>query len=389
MKPCDMPSYQTIYHVRLSSLVLLLMCLSGLLTSVCGCQSLTTTKQWSWPWDSKNKKPQVPDRMLPIWTDTIMHQPGKPGIRGFGGRVYFYAGEDTEAIEVDGGLVVYVFDSDKMDPHSPSPEKKYVFTPDHMKNHMSEAPLGKSYSIWLPWDEVGGESRSLTLVTRFEGTKGGVILSQPAVKFLPGVAKKDGVISNPSTSQRSSVETSSASGHTNDDASLVQQAGYQGAENPQNSNRSMLGNELQNKSSIKRRDTQTIDLPPSFYRHLNAPPGSPLADPFRDDSTSTPEKPAEQITPNAAGSSVNESKNLNESNPEATSLSTSETGSSTVKTLLRYPFRHTPGSDQLIPSGSLETTVSHTRPNRREPLKGGWIESLPKTPRTPRSAFTQ
>jgi len=383
MKPSDMPSYQTVYHARLPSLALLTMCLSGLLLSVCGCQSLTTTKQWTWPWDANNKEPQVPDRILPIWTDTIMHQPGRPGIRGFGGRVYFYAGEDTQAIEVDGGLVVYVFDSDKMDPHSPSPEKKYVFTPEHMKNHMSEAPLGKSYSIWLPWDEVGGESRSLTLVTRFEGTKGGVILSQPAVKFLPGVVKKDAVVPNPSTAQPTAMETNSTSNHASDDASSVQQAGYQGAENPQGFSRSLLGNDRQTKSSMKRRETQTIDLPPSFYRHLNAPPGSPLADPFRDDTTSAPEKPTGETAPATSGSSVNESKTLNASNTEANAPSPNEMGSSTVKNLLRYPFRHIPGTDQTTSSGSLETTVSHTRPNRREPLKGGWIESLPKTPRTP------
>jgi hypothetical protein len=369
--------------MRLPSVALLTLCVTGLLFNVGGCQSLTTTNKWTWPWDAKNKEPQVPDRILPIWTDTIMHQPGKPGIRGFGGRVYFYSGEDTEAIEVDGGLVVYVFDSDKMDPHSPSPEKKYVFTPEHLKNHMSEAPLGKSYSIWLPWDEVGGESRSLTLVTRFEGTKGGVILSQPAVKFLPGVVKKDGAIPNSSISQHASMETNSAAGQASDGASLVQQAGYQGADNPSGSNRSMLGNDRQIKGSNKRRETQTIDLPPSFYRHLNTPPGSPLADPFRDDPPLTPVKPTGETIPTASGMSVNESKSVIPSNTEATSSSPNETGGSPVKNLLRYPFRHIPGADQPQPSGSMETTVSHTRPNRREPLKGGWIESLPKTPRTP------
>ena len=338
-----------------------------------GCQSLTTTKKWTWPWDSKNQEPQVPDRILPIWTDTIMHQPGKPGVRGFGGRVYFYAGEESQAIEVDGGLVVYVFDSDKMDPHSPSPEKKYVFTPEHMKNHMSEAPLGKSYSIWLPWDEVGGESRSLTLVARFEGTKGGVVLSQPAVKFLPGVAKKENLTSNAAKNDPNTT-------------SSVQQAGYQSSSGEGTADRirwSDPNDKPSAKEQAKRRETQTIDLPPSFYRHLNAPPGSPLADPFRDKSpsetSSSTESGSKPTQPNDTGTT----KNFPTSESDSGSAALSPDQPPSTNALLRYPFRHIPGAEGTSTSNSYETTVSKTRPNRREPMKGGWIEGLPKTPRTP------
>lgn len=341
------------------------------LFSTVGCQSLTTTKQWNWPWESKDKEPQIPDRILPIWTDTIMHQPGKPGIRGFGGRVYFYAGEDTQAIEVDGGLVVYVFDSDKMDPHSPSPEKKYVFTPEHMKNHMSEAPLGKSYSIWLPWDEVGGESRSLTLVTRFEGTKGGVILSQPAVKFLPGVGKKESSTSAPPDGTKLA-----------NDHSSVQQAGYQSdGESIRWTDPSIKSS---TKETSKRRETQTIDLPPSFYRHLNSPSGSPLADPFQDQPL---KNPAASMTENTGDgvTIINPSpaSTNNDETKEVAPTQSDDMAPQSVHSLLRYPFRHIPGSEGSSTTGSMETTVSHTRPNRREPMKGGWIEGLPKTPRTP------
>lgn len=351
-----------------------------------GCQSLTTTKQWKWPWESKDKEPQVPDRILPIWTDTIMHQPGKPGIRGFGGRVYFYAGEDTQAIEIDGGLVVYVFDSEKMDPHSPSPEKKYVFTPEQMKKHMSEAPLGKSYSIWLPWDEVGGESRSLTLVARFEGTKGGVVLSQPAVKFLPGVAKKENLAKNSSNQGSSSGEIQSADGSSTD-GSAVQQAGFQSS--GERVRWTDPNDKANAKEQSKRRETQTIDLPPSFYRHLNAPPGSPLADPFQDQSS--PGRTTNSNTSSGTDSTSQIPGGSNTSSAEPTATVEGDGNSTTseppepsgVSALLRYPFRHIPGAENTTTSGSMETVVSRTRPNRREPIKGGWIEGLPKTPRTP------
>jgi hypothetical protein len=310
-----------------------------------------------------------------------MHQPGKPGIRGFGGRVYFYAGEESQAIEVDGGLVVYVFDSDKMDPHSPSPEKKYVFTPEHMKNHMSEAPLGKSYSIWLPWDEVGGESRSLTLVARFEGTKGGVVLSQPAVKFLPGVAKKENLVETQTNSDPSSAQIKTANGSTSD-ASSVQQAGYQ------DSGDRIRWTDPKEKSAAKdqakRRETQTIDLPPSFYRHLTAPPGSPLSDPFQDVSpNSKPSTTSEGSSDTSVSSNTTPTSRSSSTAPETSSSTPGADTPPTLNPLLRYPFRHVPGAEETTTTGSMETTISKTRPNRREPMKGGWIEGLPKTPRTP------
>lgn len=365
-----------------------ILCLVTLIALNSGCQSLTTTKKWDWPWSKTGNEPQIPDRILPIWTDTIMHQPGKPGIRGFGGRVYFYSGEETDAIEVDGGLVVYVFDSDNMDPHSPTPEKKYVFTPEHMKNHVSEAPLGKSYSIWLPWDEVGGESRSLTLVTRFEGTKGGVVLSQPAVKFLPGVTKKENLSAVQSKDGQAPLPFSPTNPSSFSDGSAVQPASYQ-----QDAGEIRWSNshELSSmKEASRRRETQTIDLPPSFYRHLNAPAESPLADPFLDQSkrpntTSTETNPPVAI-PNVDSPAIaNPVSNIPmaKTSDMGTTESNSGDQSPQANTLTRYPFRHVPGTDGGVSHGSLETTVTKNRPNRREPTKGGWLESLPKTPRTP------
>lgn len=347
--------------------ILRLVLLTCLMMNV-GCQTFTTSQKWKWPWDTADDVPQIPDRILPIWTDTIMHQQGKPGVRGFGGRIYFYAGDETDAVEIDGGLVVYVFDTDKMDPHSPLPEKKYVFPPEHMKKHMSEAPLGKSYSVWLPWDEVGGESRSLTIVTRFEGTNGGVVLSQPAVKFLPGLAKAE---SKPTNSMAVTAAEPSPNSPPSAGVSL---AGYQES-SPERQSKG--GQELSfRKADPRRRETQTIDLPPSFHRHLNAPPGSPLGDPFKDKSTSgavgTEGGDAADITiPTESSSSANTTTSAAASN--AVPLGTYN--------LLRYPFRRTPGEDTPTEGNNLETTVTKSHPNRREPMKGGWIESLPRTPR--------
>lgn len=388
-----------------------------------GCQIFKPEKKWTWPWESKEDKPPLPDRILPIWTDTILHQPGKPGIRGFGGRVFFYAGEETEAIEVDGGLIVYAFDTDNMDPHSPEPEKKYVFTPDQFKSHMSDAPMGKSYSVWLPWDEVGGESRSLTLVARFEGRNGGVVLSQPTVKFLPGLSK-------PTDSEK--PKSLAKSGIFGQQQQGVELATFVDSTQVNASDRS-------SKENGKRRETQTISLPPSFYRHIQAPPGSPLADPFQDkketESVQTPDseessselrekesvmrpaslpkaqgdtdlKPIKRTSetiddrgavPRAetkqsslpaassgvlSGAVAEGQAELNAMGVTATeSTAAGSAGRVSGAATQRYPFRRIPGvvADE---GGSMETVISGTRPNRTMPMKGGWLEGLKRTPRS-------
>jgi len=121
----------------------------------------------------------------------VFHQPGQRGVRGFGGRVMFYAEEGHKPIVVDGTFVVLAFDDTEtkgapVPPEMRSPEKKYVILPDQLPNHYSKSDLGHSYSFWLPWDEVGGPERRICLVARFEPRKGRPIVSHPSHHVLPG-----------------------------------------------------------------------------------------------------------------------------------------------------------------------------------------------------------
>ena len=142
------------------------------------------------PWQDKDETP-APQKVVSFWSDTVMYQQGMSGIRGFGGRVFFYDKKDTKPIPVDGSLTVYAFDADHFDPTAQRPEKKFVFTPEQLSQHFSQSELGPSYSIWLPWDEVMGPTRNLSLVTRFEGRNGGVVIGEPTNKLLPGTNSKD------------------------------------------------------------------------------------------------------------------------------------------------------------------------------------------------------
>ena len=159
----------------------------GLLLAI-GCAELDLHGKLPW---TQTAPPPLPERILPMWTDTIFYQPGQPGVRGFGGRIFFYGEKDQDPIKVDGSLTVYAFDADENHPDDPTPKKQFVFTADQLAKHYSKCKLGHSYSVWLPWDEVGGQTTQISLVVRFEGRNGGIVISDPSTKRLPGLVAKN------------------------------------------------------------------------------------------------------------------------------------------------------------------------------------------------------
>ncbi len=145
------------------------------------------------PWElGKDGKFETPMQVAVFWTDAVQSQADKPkGIRGFGGRLYFYGKDPNKPVKVKGNLVVYAFDETNRDPKNVVPDKKYVFTPEQFQKKYSKSALGDSYSIWLPWDEVGGPQKQVSLVVRFTGEKGEMITSDEAKQLLPGATTQE------------------------------------------------------------------------------------------------------------------------------------------------------------------------------------------------------
>ena len=181
------------------------------------------------PWFEEDEK--KPERILAVWTDSVLHQSGQGGVRGFGGRLYFYEKENQDPVEVDGALAVYVFDADAVDPTKQKPLRKFVFTTEQFTKHMSRTSIGPSYSVWLPFGPVGEEAKRLVLITRFQGTKSGTLISDPTVKLLPGQPSK------PVSPKMSANDTP----------------------------RVLPASHTETKPG---RSVETITLPPSFQRHL-------------------------------------------------------------------------------------------------------------------------
>jgi hypothetical protein len=113
----------------------------------------------------------------------------------------FHAREDDKPIKVEGTLVVYAFDETNRDPRNVRPERKYVFTEEQLEKHYSKSPLGHSYSVWLPWDRVGGSQKEISLLVRFTPKKGGTIAGEESKLVLPGT------VANPSHAPPPAIAT--------------------------------------------------------------------------------------------------------------------------------------------------------------------------------------
>lgn len=136
----------------------------------------------------KKKEYQTPQSINATWTHDVYTTEGKAPTRGFGGRLYFY-NERSQAIPVDGELIVYGFDDTQRNHEGmgiESADKKFRFTAEQFTTHFSESQLGASYSIWIPWDAAPGNKKKIMLIPTFKSKSGQVIRGNAATLLLPG-----------------------------------------------------------------------------------------------------------------------------------------------------------------------------------------------------------
>lgn len=177
------------------------LCLLLLLTVVGLSTGCTTFGDWGkakdyveWPLSRFAKDYQKPQRIAVIWSPDVMTVPGKPAMRGFGGRLYFY-NEKSVAVPVKGELMIYGYEEPApnvggaaLHPSEKKnvPDKKYKFSPEQFAERFSKSDLGASYSIWIPWDEAGGNVKRVSLIPIFKLDDEQVVYGDPAELTLPG-----------------------------------------------------------------------------------------------------------------------------------------------------------------------------------------------------------
>jgi hypothetical protein len=180
----------------------LLIVAAALLVAPVGCSTLSKSpsaeaKKTSFfdrvPWPGKKKKDEAeekyptPVKLAATWTPDTLVQTGRTPTRGFGGRIFFYD-EKSRAIPVNGALVVHGFDETAAKVEDRV--KRFEFTPEQFTRHFSQTDLGASYSVWVPWDAVGGEQRRISLVASFKNEDGKTVQGIPATIQLPGITEK-------------------------------------------------------------------------------------------------------------------------------------------------------------------------------------------------------
>jgi hypothetical protein len=202
--------------------------------------------------------PETPVRLVSTWTDTVLNQAGKPSQRGFGGKLVFFKRDSEEPVRVDGQLVIYAFDESDREPHETHPSRKYVFPREEFVRHESESQLGPAYSVWLPWDEVGGNMKQISLIARFEPHGGPTVLGEQTKHLLPGVSRE-----NPEMLVSPGVSKVDMAQHT--ERTKVQQVRQLSAEFPVEA--------IEAPKTEPRLDTPTsttIELPKKWERRLGA-----------------------------------------------------------------------------------------------------------------------
>jgi len=228
----------------------------------------------------KKEQPEFeePVRMAAIWSDGIYDQVGVSRVRGFGARLFFY-NEQGLPIKVDGELNVFGYD-DSTAKEDFAPDRKFVFKRDNFQSHFSESELGDSYSVWVPWEKVGTERRTVSLIPVFKSANGTVIKGGQSVNVLPGPEpKKLEATTDPSSYSKITPEKMD-SVRTADYSSAVTKSGVQRATyNEQSNPASQLSNANGETAfgPVRKSNATTIKLTRTMSNRLNSlPPQQPF-----------------------------------------------------------------------------------------------------------------
>lgn len=135
---------------------------------------------------------EIPVRLISIWSDAVYSQPGQTPTRGFGGRLYFYNAKE-KAVPVEGQLIVYAYEELPDGTPAKTPSRRFGFSSEQLSQRFSTTELGPSYSVWIPWDPLGGVRQSITLLPVFTSSAGHVVMGEQSINVLPGKAPENPV----------------------------------------------------------------------------------------------------------------------------------------------------------------------------------------------------
>jgi len=153
-----------------------------------GCNTLTYKRAAAKNPLSKNSV-KVPVNMLDVWQPYAQTTSEGGVVRGIAGRIHFYSdAKKKRTIKVDGELTVFVFDGKETNPSRAKPMRVYKFSAKTLESHHSfKKPLGHGYDFFLPFDEIGGEEKTLCIMARFDDVlESSLLVAKPVHTILSG-----------------------------------------------------------------------------------------------------------------------------------------------------------------------------------------------------------
>jgi hypothetical protein len=319
---------------------------------------------------AKKKEPEflTPRQIVPVWSDTVLHQPDEPATRGFGGRIMFYGVDKHKPIRVDGTLVVYAWD-DSNGPMERAPDRKYVFPGRDLQTHYSESRLGHSYSFWVPWDAAGGPLKHLTLITRFVGNEGTELTSNPAHVVLQGPGP-----GSPFANERNALNEASVPGRKSR-AGRIQQASHTEIF-PEDSSADADDQESEFRSGgiapqkrVSGIQTSEIDLTSGFFSRNMRQSRVFVDDDSRSEGTKLNVDAKSLLT--STSEMLKGQSSIEPNDTDARSESEADSGSPAADL--------SPFESRVRASRAARSSGGHVR---KEPLRATWPIGLPQTPRS-------
>lgn len=163
------------------------LCLLG--CGLAGCSSNMAYKRIAAKNPMAKNSAKVPTKMVDVWKTYTETSPDGVAMRGIGGRIHFYDNSSKKrSVKVDGDLTVFVFDGNEKDPAHAKPLRQYKFTAETLQDHYSfKKPLGHGYDFFMAFDEIGGEEKTLCVMTRFDDRlDGALVMTRPMNTILQG-----------------------------------------------------------------------------------------------------------------------------------------------------------------------------------------------------------
>lgn len=252
--------------------MLRMLLVSLLAASSVGCASLSSL-QADFPWSEKKKQERIeqatPVRMVCYWSEMVLNTAGKKPVRGFGGRIYFF-NKHGKAVKVNGTLTVYAYDdTDKTAETASRGEANFTFVyrEEEFATYYSKSEIGDSYSIWVPWDEVGGEEKNISLLPKFTTDTQKFVTGQMSQSTLSGKKKKSKTepLSDSERFLRKQLE-----GKYGEDADEIAALLYSGKTADE-----WVNAEEKERVKAQRRSSKEVPLTEAMIERLNAAPPQP------------------------------------------------------------------------------------------------------------------